>query len=150
MADKTNMADILQDLAKTCRDGEKGYKEAADHAKSSELKSHFLQISSERGRFASQLESALADVSKDVTRTEGHAVAAVHRAWIDIKEALGGGDHAILGWLEQGDDYAKGKYEKALRESLPENVMALVRQQSQSILRDHDDIRARRDSYKAA
>ncbi|HET9696596.1 MAG TPA: PA2169 family four-helix-bundle protein, partial [Terriglobales bacterium] len=101
----------LQDLAKTCRDGEKGYKEAADHAKSSELKSHFLQISSERGRFASQLESALADVSKDVTRNEGHAVAAVHRAWIDIKEALGGGDHAILAWLEQGDDYAKGKYE---------------------------------------
>jgi uncharacterized protein (TIGR02284 family) len=150
MTDKSNIADTLRDLAKTCRDGEKGYKEAADHAKSGELKSHFLQISSERGRFASQLESELDSMSKDVSKEEGHAVAALHRAWIDIKEALGGGDHAILGWLEQGDDYAKAKYEKALRENLPEGVMALVRQQSQSILRDHDDIRARRDSYKAA
>ncbi len=150
MLDKPKVADTIQDLAKTCRDGEKGYKEAADHAKNTELKSRFLQISSERGRFASQLESELAGVSKDLKKDEGHAVAALHRAWIDIKEALGGGDHAILGWLEQGDDYAKGKYEKALRENLPESVMALVRQQSQSILRDHDDIRARRDSYKAA
>jgi len=150
MADNSKAADTIQDLIKTCRDGEKGYREAADHAKSSDLKTRFLQISSERGKFASQLESELAGFAKPIEKSEGHVVGAIHRAWIDVKEALGGGDHAILGWLEQGDDYAKGKYEDAVKENLPSSAMTLVRQQFQSILRDHDQIKSMRDAHKAA
>jgi uncharacterized protein (TIGR02284 family) len=154
MVENSNVVDTIRDLIKTCRDGEKGYKEAADHAKSSDLKTRFLQTSNERGRFADQLETELAradqDVKKDVKKDEGHVVGALHRAWIDIKEGLGGGDHAVLAWLEQGEDYAKGKYEKALKEALPPSAIIIVREQFQSILRDHDQIKSMRDSSKAA
>jgi uncharacterized protein (TIGR02284 family) len=150
MTNNSNVASAIQELVKTCRDGEKGYREAADHAKSSDLKSRFLEISAERGNFADQLDVELSGFGEQTKDDEGHVVAALHRAWIDAKEALGAGDHAILAWLEQGDDYAKGKYEKALKESLPQNTMTLVRQQYQSILRDHDQMKAMRDSRTAA
>jgi uncharacterized protein (TIGR02284 family) len=148
MAENTNVSDHIQELIKTCRDGEKGYREAADHAKSSDLKQRFQRISSERGHFATQLESEAGAGTEN--KDEGHVVAALHRAWIDVKESLGGGDHAILGWLEQGDDYAKAKYEKALQANLPQTAIAIVREQYQSILRDHDQMKSMRDSYKAA
>ncbi len=150
MANQTNVADVIQELVKTCRDGEKGYREAAEHAKSADLKSRFLKISSERGQFANQLASEAGTEAKNVSKDEGHVVGALHRAWIDVKEALGAGDHAILAWLEQGDDYAKGKYADALKANLPTSTMSIVRQQSQAILRDHDEIRAMRDAHKAA
>ena len=141
-----DIANVIQELIKTCRDGEKGYREAADHAKSSDLKSQFLRISSERASFANELANSIPQTD----RTEGHVVGAIHRAWIDVKEALGGGDHAILAWLEQGDDYAKGKYQDALKETMPPTLQALVRRQVDILMRDHDPIRSQRDSYKAA
>ncbi len=51
---------------------------------------------------------------------------------------------------EQGDDYAKGKYENALNGNLPPTTLTLVRQQLQSILRDHGQIKSLRDTHKAA
>ena len=150
MADDPKFVESIQELIKTCRDGEKGYREAAEKAKSVDLKSRFGRISAERGRFAQELEQDLAIVGKDVKKGEGHVVGALHRAWIDVKDALGAGDHAILAWLEQGDDYAKGKYEDALKQDLPLNVVSIVRRQYETILRDHDAIKSLRDSTKAA
>lgn len=150
MADNSNTVDSIQDLIKTCRDGEKGYREAVEHTKSPDLKSRFLEISGERRQFANELETELAKVGGNAEKGEGHVVGALHRAWIDVKEGLGGGDHAVLAWLEQGDDYAKGKYEKALKENLPPTTLTIVRQQFQSILRDHDQVKSLRDTHKAA
>lgn len=148
MAD--NAANNIQDLIKTLRDGEKGYKEAAEHAKASDLKSRFLQISSERGRFAEQLQPEASKAGAEIKKDEGHVAGAIHRAWIDIKESLGGGDQAILDWLEQGEDVAKAKFEAALKSDLPPTALTIVREQFQSIVRDHDAMKAMRDTYKAA
>ncbi len=150
MADTSKIVDSIQELIKTCRDGEKGYREAAEHAKSADLKSRFGRISAERGRFAEELERELASVGEGTKKGEGHVVGALHRAWIDVKESLGAGDHAILAWLEQGDDYAKGKYEDGLKQDLPLNVASIVRRQYQTIVRDHDQIRSLRDATRAA
>jgi len=150
MADNSKVADHTQELIKTLRDGERGYREAAEQAKSPELKSRFAAISAERGRFADELEREFANLAADIKKGEGHVVAALHRAWIDVKEALGAGDHAILAWLEQGDDYATGKYEDALKENLPASLQMVVRRQFETLLRDHDQIKALRDTTKAA
>lgn len=147
---ENKFVDSIQELIKTCRDGQKGYREAADHAKSPNLKSRFGRISAERGQFADELERTTASAREGLEKGEGHVVGTLHRAWIDIKEALGAGDHSILAWLEQGDDYAKGKYEDALRGLLPPNIEAVVRRQYQTILRDHDEIKSLRDTTKAA
>jgi uncharacterized protein (TIGR02284 family) len=151
MTDRSDVVDIIRDLINTCRDGEKGFQEAAEHAKRPEYKSMFLEVSRQRAGFARELESELASVApeKSDKKDEGHVVGALHRAWIDTKTALGAGDQAILDWLEQGEDYAKGKYEKALSAGLPSNVLGVVRRQSQSVVAVHDRVKALRDQKAA-
>ena len=58
---------------------------------------------------------------------------ALHRGWIDLKSALGGGDAAILAATETGEDHAVNEYVKALTEPLPAPARAMVEDQLQSI-----------------
>ncbi len=51
---------MLRELINTNRDGEKGYKDAAEHAKAADLQSFFRKQAAERTRFASQFEAELA------------------------------------------------------------------------------------------
>jgi len=151
MAEHSDVVDIVRDLIDTCRDGEKGFKDAAEHAKRPDFKSMFLQVSNERAGFARELQSELVKIApeKSDKKADGHVVGALHRAWIDTKTALGAGDQAILDWLEQGEDYAKGKYEKALNSPLPAGVLALVRRQAQTVFATHDRVKAMRDEKAA-
>jgi uncharacterized protein (TIGR02284 family) len=43
---------VLEDLIETCKDGQKGYQDAASHVKRSDLKTYFNEQSLERARFA--------------------------------------------------------------------------------------------------
>ncbi len=150
MADHSEVADVLRDLIDTCRDGEKGFRDAADHAKRPDLKTMWLEVSRDRASFAQELEAQLSTLAPEKSeKSEGHVVGALHRAWIDTKTALGAGDQAILEWLEQGEDYAKGKYEKALSKGLPAGVLQIVRQQWQSVIATHDRVKALRDAKAA-
>jgi len=150
MADHSDVVDVVRDLIDTCRDGEKGFKDAADHAQRSDLKTMFLEVSHERAAYGQELESKLASFAPEKSeRQEGHVVGALHRAWIDTKTALGAGDQAILEWLEQGEDYAKGKYEKALSTGLPPVILEIVRRQSQSVIATHNRVKALRDAKAA-
>jgi len=150
MTDHSGVDDVLRDLINTCRDGEKGFREAAEHAKRPDLKSMFLEVSRERASFAQELQSQWASLNPGKhEKEEGHVVGTLHRAWIETKTALGAGDQAILEWLEQGEDYAKGKYEKALSTGLPAGLLAIVRRQSQSVMATHDRVKALRDAKAA-
>jgi uncharacterized protein (TIGR02284 family) len=150
MADRSEFIDTIRDLIDTCRDGEKGWQEAANHAKRADLKTMFHEVSQERAGFARELETELASMAPDkAEKSEGHVAGALHRAWIDTKTALGAGDHAIIEWLEQGEDYAKRKYEEALSTGLPAGVLAIVRRQAQSVRNVHDRVRTMRDEKAA-
>jgi uncharacterized protein (TIGR02284 family) len=70
----------------------------------------------------------------------------LHRAWIDLKSALGGSDGSIMAACETGEDSAVQGYQKALEEDLPENVRALVMRQFQAVKSAHDQVKALRDS----
>jgi len=150
MADRSDIVDALRDLINTCRDGEKGFQEAANRVNNAQFKTMFHDISQERGRFARELEGELASVNPDKTgKDEGHVVGSLHRAWIETKTSLGAGDQAILEWLEQGEDYAKKKYEGAQGKALPAGTLAMVRRQAQSVQATHDRVKALRDAKAA-
>jgi len=119
MMNQDDPISVLETLIETCRDGEKGYKDAAEHVKRPDLKAFFAEQSVERGRFARELETELARLGKTGKKESGSVAGAMHRAWIDTKANLGGGDHTILESVEQGEDSAKEAYEKALNASLP-------------------------------
>jgi uncharacterized protein (TIGR02284 family) len=150
MADVENYRDILQELIETSRDGQNGYRDAAEHLKDAEIRSYFLEQSMERARFAGELEDTIRDFGERNPDRTGSTAGALHRKWIDIKAGLGGGDHSILESVEQGEDSAKRSYEKALNASLPANVLEIVRRQAESVRAAHDHVKALRDRFKKA
>ncbi len=148
--DENNAISVVENLIETNKDGQKGYQDAAQHVKRSDLKAYFNEQSLERARFAGELETELVRLGKPDKKVSGSASAAMHRAWIDTKVALGGGDKTILESVEKGEDDAKDTYNKALTGSLPGNLMEIVRRQAASVQRAHDKVKMLRDSAKAA
>jgi len=144
-----DIRDILQTLIETCRDGETGYLHAASVADDSELKNYFQQQSLERARFRAELTDAIKGLGETDPDTSGSTAAVLHRAWFEVKDDLGGGDHTLLESVEQGEDSAKHSYEKALETKLPRVIDELVRNQYASVKAAHDRVRGWRDQKAA-
>ena len=141
---------VLENLIETCKDGQKGYQEAASKVKRSDLKPFLNEQSLERSRFAGELEAELIRLGKPDKKVSGSVAGSLHRAWIDTKVGLGGGDKTILEWLENGEDKAKDAYQKAVTGDLPENIAQIVRRQAASVQTAHDKVKSLRDAAKAA
>lgn len=148
--DNKDVLSVLEDLIETCKDGQKGYQDAASHVKRSDLKSYFNQQSLERARLAEELRQELTRHGEPDKKPSGSASGAMRRAWIDTKVAFGGGDKSILNSLEAGEDSAKEAYQKALSKPLPSNIAEIVRQQAASVQKAHDHIKMLRDAATAA
>ena len=141
---------VLENLIETCKDGQKGYQEAASKVKRSDLKAFLNEQSLERSRFAGELEAELIRLGKPDKKVSGSVAGSLHRAWIDTKVGLGGGDKTILEWLEHGEDTAKDAYQKAVTGDLPENIAQIVRRQAARVQAAHDKVKSLRDSAEAA
>ncbi len=141
---------VVENLIETCKDGQKGYQDAAHHVKRAELKTYFNEQSLERSRFAGELEAELIRLGKPDKKVSGSVGGALRRAWIDTKVGLGGGDKTILESVEAGEDSAKEAYEKAVTGDLPEDIAQIVRRQAASVQRAHDKVKMLRDTERAA
>ena len=107
----------LNGLIETCKDGQNGFKEAAEGVERSDLKSLFYEFSQQRSQFAGELQSLVQSLGGD-PENWGSVAAAIHRGWINIKSAVTGKDEgAILNECERGEDSAKNAYKKASRRS---------------------------------
>ena len=148
--DNDKTLSVLEDLIETSKDGQKGYQEAAEHVKRADLKTYFNEQTLVRAKFAEELRSELSRLGKPDKKPSGTVSGAMHRAWIDTKVALGGGDKTILESVEAGEDRAKEAYQKALSEPLPSDVSAIIRRQAASIQQTHDRVKSLRDAAKAA
>jgi uncharacterized protein (TIGR02284 family) len=148
--DTKDTRSVLEDLIDSCKDGQKGYQDAASHVKRPDLKTYFNEQSLERGRFAEELRQELIRLGEPDKKPSGSASGAMRRAWIDTKVALGGGDKSILNSLEAGEDSAKESYRKALSKSLPSDIMEIVRRQAASVQKTHDRVKMLRDTEAAA
>ena len=144
-----NITSILNDLVETSKDGEKGFRTAAEDTKNAELQAVFL-------RRAQDCATGAADLQEQVVRLggkpdEGGSLAgAVHRGWVNLKATVSGRtDLAILEECERAEDVAKARYRKALEETLPEDIRVVVQRQYDGVLRNHDQIRDLRDRYRA-
>ncbi len=136
---------VLNNLVETCKDGEQGFKEAAEGVKNPALKVKFLQYSRERAQMSSELQAEVRRLGGDPEKS-GSMSASLHRGWLGIKSAVTGqDDHAILAEAERGEDVAKSAYEHALKETLPASAQTLVQQQAAKVRQAHDDVRDLRD-----
>ena len=85
MTDQNDVRNILQELIETCRDGQNGYRDAAEHVKDAEIRSFFLEQSLERARFAGELEDLLREFGESNPDRSGSVAGSLHRKWIECK-----------------------------------------------------------------
>ncbi len=136
----------INGLIAICRDGEEGFKEAADGVASSDLWSLFQNLSVQRRQFADDLQTVVQTLG-DQPKESGSLAGAAHRAWIDLKSVLTGNDDtAILNECERGEDQAKNAYQEALSKDIPDLARKVVQDQYEMVLIAHDRIKALRDS----
>jgi len=144
----SNTTSIINDIIETLKDGQQGFRAAAEDVQSSDLKTLFSRYSLQRSQFAGELQTIVQSQGESEPETKGSIAGAVHRGWIDLKAALTNKDeHAILAECERGEDFAVSAYEKAINdESLPADVRETLRAQFVEIEAAHDRIRDLRDS----
>src|SRR5437588_9542400 len=141
MADIKKVHDLTHNLIECCRDSQQAYLEAAEHISDSRLRHYFNERALERAQFAGELTDELRTVGEHHLKSEGSTGGTIRRAWMDVKNKLGGGDGAILSSLEACEDQIKHAYEDALKGGLTSELDALARTQAQSIYNSHDYIR---------
>jgi uncharacterized protein (TIGR02284 family) len=136
---------LLNSLIETVKDGEQGFKTAAEGLTSPDVKAKFLQYSRERGQMAGELQAEVRRLGGDPEHS-GSMSGAVHRGWLDIKSAITGrDDHAIAAEAERGEDVAKNAFENALKEVPAGTTQVLVQRLAARVRQAHDDVRNIRD-----
>ncbi|HEY2604714.1 PA2169 family four-helix-bundle protein [Paraburkholderia sp. RL18-103-BIB-C] len=146
----TNVVSVLNDLVETSKDGEKGFRKAAEDAHDAQLKTMFLSRADDCTRGARELQDTVQALGGK-PETGGSMSGALHRGWVDVKSAVTDrSDYDILAECEKGEDVAKKRYHDALEKDLPVDVRAIVERQYQGVLQNHDRVRDLRDQYAAA
>jgi uncharacterized protein (TIGR02284 family) len=141
---------VLNNLIETCKDGEQGFRTAAEGLKDPQTKALFGEYARQRGQMARELQDEVRRLGGDPEKS-GSTAGALHRGWMDIKSAVTGkDDHAIVAEAERGEDVAKDVYDGAMKEALPPTAQTLVRQQAVKVREAHDRVRAIRDRDKVA
>ena len=144
--DNDEVISTLNGLIEICKDGQQGFKEAAEGVERSDLKTLFYEFSRQRGTFSAELMDLVRSLGGE-PETDSSVTGSIHRAWINLKSAITGkDDNAILNECERGEDAAKAAYKEAAEMSLPANVLETVRTQYSSVLAAHDRIKALRDA----
>ena len=145
----SKITSTLNDLIETSKDGEKGFTTSAEDTNTPELKAIFLARAKECASAAAQLQQLVTGLGGDPEES-GSIAGAMHRGWVNLKGAVADRtDVAILEECERGEDVAKARYRAALETTLPENIRAVVQRQNEGVMRNHDQVRALRDRYRA-
>ncbi len=145
-----NTISTLNNLIESCKDGQEGFKQAAEGVTRSDIKTVFYDLGQQRAKFAGELQTLVRELGGD-PETTSSTVGALHRGWINIKSLVTGQDEAaILNEAERGEDSAVNAYKKALEEVLPANVQTVVQDQATQVKAGHDKVRSLRDAANAA
>ena len=142
--------DTLNNLLESCRDGEYGFRECAEHTKAHAIKT-ILNLRSDDCKSAAAELQELIICMGGKPEEGGTASEALHRGWVAVKGTLSGySDYDMLDECERAEDVALAQYRKALKSSLPLTAKTVVERQAQGAQKNHGQIKAMRDSQKTA
>jgi uncharacterized protein (TIGR02284 family) len=151
MAQQKEIISTINSLIETLKDGQEGFRQAAEEIKDPQLKSLFSDYSQQRSRFAATLQTEAMALGETEPERTSSAAGAMHRTWINLKSAItSGDDHAILAECERGEDSAVSAYKEALEDDLTPPLREIVSQQYREVVAAHDRIKNLRDAAKSA
>lgn len=104
---------VFKSLTDTTFDSVEGYRQAADKADSPQLKQALTQRLQQREQTLAQMNAELERQGDQLT-TKGTLTGEAHQLWQSITSAFESNDEAAAERVEEGEDYIKGKFEKAL------------------------------------
>lgn len=132
----------LNRLIATCRDGERGFRYAANHVRTPAVKALFLEIAGQRERFAADILTHAQRLG-GANEPDGSLAGALHRGWMALKDVVAGHeDTAIIREAERGERSALAAYEDALDGMLPPTTRAIIEQQCAAIRECHNRVHA--------
>lgn len=148
MATTTETTSVVKDLIKMNNDRYNGYVKSAEDVDDSSLKDLFTRLGKQSNDFKNELLPFAA--GEDLDDTNDTSIGSkVHRAWIDIKQAITGKDrHTILQSCEWGEDQILHTYKDTLEKEngLSADVRIVLQRQETQLQQSHDMIKALRDS----
>jgi len=119
----------FDELVATCRDGEEGFRTAANAAQNPELRGLLLTYAQQRGDFRAELEEQIRRLGGDPS-TRGSISGSLHRGWMSVRSAVSAGnDDSVVAEAERGEDSARRAYEAALGRDLPPAIRKMVERQ---------------------
>ncbi|NOK57508.1 MAG: PA2169 family four-helix-bundle protein [Chloroflexi bacterium AL-W] len=135
--DNNSIVNELNDLIEICKDGQKGYQQAAENVDDQGYTTMFNRYAKERGQAAAELQQEVTRLGGQ-PETDGSTAAQLHRTWMDLRSALGVSDTAerrqrILEECVRGDTAAKERFEEVLKKGLPTNVQSTVERQYEEV-----------------
>ena len=140
MAERTERG-VLEHLVEICRDGERGFRAAAQYVSTPELKALFTQLAEQRQAFAHDLEPHVNRLGGSAL-TSGTGGGAVHRGWMNLKAHVPGHhDQTIIIETERGEHAAIKVYDDALSGVLPPTVINLLETQREEMRETQKRIR---------
>lgn len=140
---------VTKDLIETLQDGKKGFAEAADKladTNRADLATKFRALSEQRADFCTELDRMAATYGDDIDES-GSVLAAAHRGWMSLKDALAGSDpDGVLDAAEQGEDHAIAEYKKALESDISTELRQTIERQFLHVQAAHDEVKRLRDT----
>ncbi len=133
----------LNSLVNILNDGKEGYESAAKTTSSLELKAIFAKNAIERALYATELKAHIKTHGGNEDDNEsGGLLGAVHRGWIDLKQAItGNDDKAILDSIVTGEKAAIEKYDGFIADYTDHaDHLALLKKQRDGIQEDLNQI----------
>jgi uncharacterized protein (TIGR02284 family) len=141
MAERTER-EVLNHLIERCRDGERGFRVAAEHVTETAFKRLFAELAVERARCADELVPHAQRLG-GAAAADGTSVGALHRKWIGIKDALTRHDeHAIVVEVVRGDRATLQAYKDAVDGILPPMSRDVVERQYERLRMQHEGVAA--------
>ena len=132
---------VLNTLIGTLIDSVEGYQKAAADTENTRYAEMFNARAQECQQALTGLQAAVAKLGGN-PEDDGTTAGAVHRGWINLKEAVvGRDDEAIVSSVETGEDYLKEKFETALKNTdLPAEARTAIEEAWQSVRAGHDEM----------
>ena len=133
-----------KDLVQTLKDGQKGFAASAEKLADSEVPQWadtMRRLERQRVQFAQEIVAMGHEYGDDVDEG-GSALAAAHRGWLSLKDALTGDKPSgVLDAAVQGEDHTVSEYEKALKEDLSDGFRTVVQRQHGEIVAARDEVK---------
>ena len=141
---------VLNSLITTTIDSAYGYERSAEDADASRYTQLLRNFADERRRVVTQLEETVSSLGGEPS-DDGSLTASVHRRWLDLRDALLGGDEAIILEVERGEEQLKAEYDQALADrELSRDTQGVISEAYRSVLAGHNQARKLKQSMQRA